>query len=219
MTNRMGDPVESDIWSVDLLDVPMDGSCFFTSIVTAMNESMDLIQDNDFIRGKMEKYWEDYVNEHKKDVTCITSHMLRNICSKNIDSDIFEMYCIDASARKDAKERGVQVFKTLGDMRKTIENTNYWGDHSCIRAFFNAFDNRISLIIFDEDYGGIVYFQKEWTEDKDMYICIQRHGNHYRPMVLSKKGERLRMCITRSDVLDFVNDTNKYITTKIMNIY
>ena len=96
-------------------------------------------------------------------------------------------------------------------MSDYIFNSNCWADHAIIRSFFKAFDTRCSLVIFDDNFGGLVYFQKEWTKDKDMYICLQRERNHYRPMKLNRDGEELPMCLPREiivDLIDFVKKTH-----------
>lgn len=206
-------------WTVDLIDVPRDGSCFFSSIAISMNESLDLWQENDFLREKMEKYWEEYVREEQVTIVKVTSHLVRYICAVNLNEDIFETYCVEAIDRANDNEKHVRKFRDMREMAHNVRNGNFWGDHSMIRTFFNAFKTKCSLIIFDVNFGGIVYFQKDWTKNKDMYICLQRDGDHYRAMRLSKNGNRLRMCMSREDVLDFVNTTNEQIENKIINIY
>lgn len=205
-------------FTLDVIDVKRDGSCFFSAIALAMNQSIDLWQDYEFLRNIMEYYWDKYIEEHGL-LEEVTPHLIRFICSENIDSDIFETYCIEAKDRINEKEKHVKQFKTLDEMKEGFLNGGAWGDHSSIRAFFKAFGTRCSLVIIDEDFNGVVFFQKEWTKRKDMYICIQRVVNHYQTVQLICNEEKMNMCLTRKEILRFKRFVNYAIPGSIKNDY
>ena len=205
-------------YTVDVIDVQRDGSCFFSVIALAMNESLDIWQDYDFLRNKMEKYWEEYIDLHEP-LCEVTPHLIRYICSINIDIDIFETHCIEAEDRINEGELGVEKFENVSEMKEQVLNGKVWGDHSIIRSFFKAFENRCSLVIFDKEFGGVVYFQKEWTRRKDMYICLQREKNHYRAMRLCYKDKKYNMCMNRKQIQHFKRSVNSTFPMKIRNDY
>jgi len=206
-------------YSVDIIDVERDGSCFFSSISYAMNQSLEMWKEYEFLREKMESYWDEYTKIHEP-LSKVTSHLIRYICSKNIDQDMFETHCIEADDRINENESGVDKFKDIEDMKEKVLNGNVWGDHSIIRSFFKAFENRFSLVIFDKDYaGGVVFFQKEWTKNKDMYMCLQRENNHYRVMRLSYKDNKYNVCMTKKQIRHFKKVVNLRFPDRIKNDY
>jgi len=207
------------MWNVELIDVPADGSCFFASIATAMNHCLMTWADNEYFAIKMNKYIEGYEKETKKDLYEITPEFVRYLCSINIDKCIFETYCEEAKDREDCGEEDVVKFDSIEEMSEHIFKTKCWADHATIRSFFNAFETKCSLVIFDDSYGGVVYFQKEWTEDKEMYICLQRCANHYRPMKLSCDDEDIPICMPRETMLKFANYIRENTECELHNVY
>lgn len=205
-------------FTVDLIDVQRDGSCFFSVIALAMNESLGIWQDYDFLTRKMEKYWDEYIDLYQP-LCEVTPHLIRYICSKNIDTDIFETHCIEADDRINEGELGVEKFENVCEMKERVLNGKVWGDHSIIMSFFKAFENRCSLVIFDTDFGGVVYFQKEWTAKKDMYICLKREQNHYMAMKLSFKGKKYNMCLNRKEIRHFKRAVNLAFPGRMKNEY
>lgn len=207
------------MWKVDLIEVPGDGSCFFTSISIAMNSCLTELSENEFICSQMSKYIEGYENDVEKDLMELSPRFIRYICSKNIDKCIFDTYVQEAKDRKESGEKHVKMFKTIETMSHHILRSNCWADHSVIRSFFNAFDCKLSIIVFDSSYGGIVYFQKEWTEDKDFYICLQRENNHYRPMSFTRESETLPLCMKRDSIVEVVSYIKETTDASIDNVY
>ena len=204
-------------YSVDVIDVKRDGSCFFSAIALAMNQSIEKWRDYNFLRIRMEDYWNSYVEEHGN-LKEVTPELIRYICSENIDEDIFETHCILYSDRDNNADDCSEKFDSIEEMKEGVLN-DYWGDHSVIQSFFKAFNNRCALVIFDLQFGGIVYFQKEWTKGKDLYICIQRDNNHYKALRFCKGDKKLDMCIGRKTMMKFKKDVNNIFPGKIKNEY
>jgi len=185
-------------YSIDVID-------FFSAIALAMNQSIEKWKDYNFLRIRMEDYWDNYVEKYGN-LQEVTPELIRYICSENIDEDIFETHCI---LYADKEDDYIEKFDSIEEMKQGVLN-DYWGDHSVIQAFFKAFNTRCSLVIFDLQFDGIVYFQKEWTKRKDLYICIQRDSNHYKALRFCEGDKKLDMCI---------GDVNNLFPGKIKNEY
>lgn len=205
------------MWEINIIDVEANGSCFFESISIAISDCIEDFVVNDHLCLKMDDYIKGYEQIIGEDMESVTPKFIRYICSRNIDDCIFETYSIEANDRKDSGERDVKEFKSKEEMSDYILNTNCWADHSIIRAFFKSFDNRCALVIFDETYDGLVYFQKEWTYKKDKYILLNRQNNHYSPVRFLYDSEALPLCLERKHVLSIMKHVNK--TKKVHNIY
>ena len=202
-------------YSIDVIDVKRDGSCFFSAIALAMNQSIEKWKEYNFLRIRMEDYWDNYVEQYDN-LQEVTPELIRYICSENIDEDIFETHCILHADEEDKDY--IEKFDSIEEMKQGVLN-DYWGDHSVIQAFFKAFNTRCSLVIFDLQFGGIVYFQKEWTKRKDLYICIQRDNNNYKALRFCEGDKKLDMCIGRKTMMKFKKDVNNIFPGKIKNEY
>ncbi len=202
-------------WCFELVETPKDGSCFFASISHAMNECTDEWYRVKVLRDRVEKYWDAYHEETGENLTEVTQRFVRFMCAKNIDKDIMEMHNAEAEYRKDTGEKGVKIFKTVKEFQNHVINTKCWADHSIFLAFHRSLGYRCSLIVFDSEVEGIPYLDKEWTEKKDIYICLRRENNHYSTVRLVRGEKRMKLCVSRKTIVDMVRDLNSTMDDKI----
>lgn len=202
-------------WYFDLVETPKDGSCFFASISHAMNECIDAWYEVEPLRHKMEKYWDDYRQETGDNLTEVNQRFIRFMCSKNIDNDIMEMHNAEAEYRRDTGEKGARIFETVKEFQDHVLNTKCWADHSIFLAFHRSLDYRCSLIVFDSETEGIPYLEREWTENKDFYICLRREDDHYSTIRLTRGEKIMKLCVDRKTMVDMVRDLNSTLEDKI----
>lgn len=202
-------------WFFELVETPKDGSCFFASIAHAMNECADAWYRVDTIRDRIETYWDDYHKETGDNLVEVTQRFVRFMCAKNIDKDIMEMHNAEAEYRKDTGEKGVRIFETVREFQHHVINTKCWADHSMFLAFHKSLGYRCSLIVFDSEVEGIPYLDREWTENKDIYICLRRDESHYSTVRLVHGEERMGLCVDRGTMIDMVRDLNSTMDEKI----
>jgi len=202
-------------WNFELIETKRNGSCFFESVANAMSENVEQWYEFPVLRTMMEAYWNSYHEKTGDTLMGVTERLVRFMCSENIDNDVLEIYNVEAAFRKDSGEKGVKIFKTVEDYRKHVLNTNSWADHSIFLSFHKSLGNRCSLIVFDSEIGGIPHLDKEWTEDKDIYICLRRENNHYSTIRLVKDDSRMKLCVDRGIMLDLVESMNEQLETKI----
>jgi len=196
------------MWNYELIPCPSDGSCFFTSIAIALNECVDTWYDIEIIREKMEKYWNDYNKITGETPQSLTQHFIRFMCSKNIDEDSLMIHNVEAEFMKDKGDKSARIFESVEDFQEHIFDTNCWTDHSIFLAFHKSLGYRLSLIVFDSDVTGVTHFDREWTENKDMYICLRRDGNHYNTIRISKDDTKYELCVSRNTISAMLSDIN-----------
>jgi len=207
--------MSSSTWNFELVETKRNGSCFFESIANAMSENVEQWYGFPTLREKMESYWNSYHEKTGNSLTGVTEKLVRFMCSENIDSDVLEMYNVEAAFRKDSGEKGVHIFKTVEAYKNYVLNTKSWADQAVFLAFHKSLGNRCSLIVFDSEVGGIPHLDREWTENKDVYICLRREHNHYSTIRLVKDETKMDLCVDRSTMLELVESMNKELETKI----
>lgn len=199
-------------WGAEVVETPRDGSCFFTAIAMAMNDSLDMWCAIDELRTPMEKYWERF-HEDTSDsfLEEVTPDLVRFMCSVNVDSNILEMYNAEANFRKTSLKINTSMFDTTDELGRHMRKTTTWGDQAALNAFLKSLDFQCGIIIFDEEVGGMVRLPEEWTKDKKAYICLRREENHYNVIRLWKCSPnseedslKLGLCVTRDFMVDLV---------------
>lgn len=193
-------------WQVEVIDVPADGSCFFQSIATAMDDNIEAWFDIEELRVPMEKYWEEYTEGVEDKYGGVTSHLVRHMCAENIDDDILEKYNVEAEYRTETlKEKGVMKYKNIEQFKSHVLKRNTWGDHASFTAFLKSLNYRCGLVVFDPECQGIKYLPPEWTVEKSLYIFLLRKVNHYSVLRLQKGGTDLDLCVSYKDTKEFVD--------------
>jgi len=205
----------SSTWNFELIATKRNGSCFFESVANAMSENVEQWYGFPILREKMENYWNSYHEKTGNSLTGVTEKLVRFMCSENIDKDVLEMYNVEAAFRKDSGEKGVRLFKSVEEYQNHVLNTNCWADHSIFLSFHKSLGNRCSLIVFDSEIGGIPHLDREWTENKDIYICLRRENDHYSTIRLIKDDAKMDLCVNRATMLDLVDNMNETLESKI----
>ena len=193
------------MWGAEVIEIPKDGSCFFTAISMAMNDALDMWCSVDELRIPMEKYWEMYHKKTHESLTDVTPDLVRFMCSENLDDSMLEMYNVEANFRK------AKMFETKEQLGIHMRKKSTWGDQAALSAFLKSLDFECGIIIFDADVGGMVRLPEEWTKDKKAYICLRREVNHYNVIRLWKTDNveepvRLSLCVTRQAMVDLVRN-------------
>lgn len=201
--------VRDKSWYIEVLDTPRDGSCFFSSIAMAINDSIWMWYDIDDLRIRMETYWEMYREETDESLCEVTSDLVRFMCSLNVDDAMLETYNAEADYRIETEKVRANKFDTPADLGKHMRKKSTWGDHAAFHAFLRSLDYKCGVVVFDAEIGGMSYLPPEWTRNKKAYICLRRENNHYGVLRLFKldTGEKC-LCLNRETMLEVVKSVN-----------
>jgi hypothetical protein len=188
-----------DDWGFEDVPVPADGSCFFSSISIAMNDSMAKWMGIPPIRDMMEHHWERFnrMNEMmgiETNPDRITQRFIRYMSASAMDDVSLEMYNEDARCLR--KKR----FDTPEELARHVLNSNCWADQSMIRTFMRSTQYMVCVVLLDRRTSKPIFAPREWTFNKPVYICVQLHGNHYTPLRLNYRGSPLDMCVSRREI-------------------
>lgn len=193
-------------WGAEIIDTPRDGSCFFTAIAIAMNDSVEMWCSIDELRRPMEKYWEIYHDTTNESLTEVTPDLVRFMCSQNVDEDILVMFNEEANLMRTTQKVEAEMFENTEQLGNHMRKKTTWGDQASLRAFLKSMNFECGVIIFDERAGGMIRLPEEWTKDKKAYICLRRELNHYNLIRLWNSGTDLSLCVTRECMIDLVRD-------------
>lgn len=206
-------------WCASVIDTPRDGSCFFSSIAIAMNDSIDTWYDIEELRIPMEKYWEMYKRDTDETLTEVTPDLVRYMCSLNVDDGILELYNVEAGYRIETEKVKAKVFETKEDLGKHMRVKTTWGDHASFHSFLKSLNYKCGVVVFDAEIGGMSYLPPEWTKNKKTYICLRRESNHYGVVRLRRKVgdgyENQPLCVSRGNILDMVRTICEFDKKKI----
>lgn len=181
-------------WRFENIPVPGDGSCFFTSISVAMNDSMDKWLRIPQLRSVMEHHWERYSLLKLENTDRITQKFVRYMSASAMDKISLEMHNEEASTMNE------KIFETPEDLARHVLRSNCWADQAMIRSFMQSTLYMISVVLFDRRTRKPIYAPKEWTYKKMLYICIRLEGNHYTPLRLIFANRPLDMCVGRKEI-------------------
>ena len=206
-------------WCAEVLDTPRDGSCFFSSIAMALNDSIHMWYDIDELREPMEKYWEMYKNDTQETLCEVTPSLIRYMCCMSVDNIILELYNAEADWRIETEKVKAPKFKTPQALGCHMRKTTTWGDHAALHAFLKSLNYNCSIIVFDAEFGGMRYFPPEWTKNKKAYICLRYEDYHYGVVRLKKNDEKQLLCVSRRIMINLIEAINKHVDPdKIMEI-
>lgn len=202
---RITDMTDTEEWGMHIINVPADGSCFFQSIAMCMTESVEVWYDIEELRTLMEVHWENYHETTNEESDGVTSSLVRYMCATNIDNGILDKYNAEAEYRADTlREKGVPVYKSVGQFQDHVMKPDTWADHASFHAFLKSLNYRCAVIVFDPECGGIKYLPPEWTVKKSVYIFLLRKVNHYSVVSISKAGCDLPLCLSYDETKEFL---------------
>lgn len=187
-------------WQFETIDVPADGSCFFTSISIAMNDSMDRWVSITSIKEMMMHHWDRYSRLGLENTDDITPKFIRYMSASAMDTAGLELYNAEASILKKKQ------FDTPEELARHIIHSRCWADHSMIRSFMQSMGYTISVVVFDSSINDTVYMPKEWTYKKELYTCLQLDGQHYSPMRLSYNNDYMKLCVDRGVIRKMMHE-------------
>lgn len=187
-------------WSIRLLPVDADGSCFFSSIAIALNESMQSWGGNKKIKNMLRDHWHRFLELGLESPDNFTPTFVRYITSISIDQDDLEAYNNIASA--DNKKQ----FDSIPEMAAHVLSTNCWIDTVTFGAFLKSLECSIAVVVIDHEIKEPLCVLHELAHNKDFYICLWLQDYHYQPIQLVHQGEDLQLCVTRESILAFMGD-------------
>ena len=161
-----------------LINVPADGSCFYTCYLYWISHNPILY--NKYIRLLIDNQIE---NEHTSIMNNnIYKHcvMIRELVSKNITMDDFEMYQILCSAEPENEK-----YENIDKLRNAVTQYNEHANLITIQILYKLFNNH-DIVIYSHD--DIQLSPIEWTNNNSicMYFKLlnlsnieNHHINHY----------------------------------------
>lgn len=155
-------------WAIRLLPVDADGSCFYSSIAIALNESMQSWGKHKKIKGMLRNHWHRFLEVGVESSDNFTPKFVRYITSTSIDQDDLEAYNSIASA--DNKEH----FDSILKLAAHVLNTNCWIDTVTFGAFLKSLGCSIAVVVIDHEIKEPLCVLDELTQNKDVVpICLR----------------------------------------------
>jgi len=195
-------------WGFHEIEVPADGSCFFTSIAMALNDSHETWAKNEILGKCILHHIERYEGIEEVTLSDITPKFVRYMAACAMDEVGLEMYNQEASLSKRKK------FETMEDFAKHILKSRCWADQSILRSFMKALKYQFSIVVFDHDLGKPTYMPSEWTFRKELYTCLHIRNNHYTPIRLALDGETYGLCVSRRVIRNLMSSYPVDVDTK-----
>lgn len=189
-----------DDWAIRLLPVDSDGSCFYSSIAIALNESMQIWGKNKKVKRILRNHWYRFLELGLESPDNFTPKFVRYITSTQIDQDDLEACNNIAIADNNAQ------FDSIPELADHVLNTNCWIDTVTFGAFLKSLGCSIAVVVIDHEIKEPLCVLEELTHNKDFYICLWLQDYHYQPIQLVYKGEDLQLCVSRESILAFMND-------------
>jgi hypothetical protein len=179
-------------YSVTVLSVPRNGSCFYTSIAMALTDGVDLWSRR--VRSLLRQNWQKYIRMRRMtgctenmSIMQIDSDFVRFIAASNLvkdDLDTYNNLCMD---------EGGEVFETIEQVQDDVTFNNAWANLVIIRALLRGLQFTIGLIIFDAEEGKVAPLPLEWTQDKDQYVLLELKDLHYSVVRLTREADDVDM--------------------------
>lgn len=189
-----------DDWAIRLLPVDADGSCFYSSIAIALNESIQIWGKNKKVKRILRNHWHRFLDLGLESPDNFTPKFVRYITSTHIDQDDLEAYNNIAIAD------GKAQFDTITELAAYVLNTNCWIDTVTFGAFLKSLGCSVAVVVIDHEVKIPLCVLEELTRNKDFYICLWLQDYHYQPIQLVCKGKDLKLCVSRESILAFMND-------------
>lgn len=189
-----------DYWSVRLASVPADGSCFYTSIAIALNESIHIWKHNESIKAMLKMYWNAYRTLGVESADNFTPKFIRYMTSMSIDDDDLSTY--NNIAQVDGKVK----MDSADDLAEHVLVSNCWVDTTTFGAFLKSLECRIAVVVLDHELKQPLNMPDDLTKNKDFYICLLLKDSHYQPMQVVYKDYELGTMLSRESIRKFMED-------------
>lgn len=187
-------------WEIRLAPVASDGSCFFSSVAIALNESVEAWTRRDKVVASLKKHWRGYLTLGLECPDNFTQRFIRYMTSVSLEEDDLSAY--NNIARADGKK----TFDDLASLAKHVLRSDCWVDSTTFGAFLKSLDCCVGVVVLDHALQEPLHVFRDFTRDKELYICLWLQDSHYQPIQLVYKGEYLHLCITRKTIRRFMRD-------------
>lgn len=189
-----------DEWFVRLVNVPSDGSCFFSSIAVALNDSLESWRHNEKITNILRTHWYNYLKLGLESPDNFTAKFVRYISSVSIAEE--DLVAHNEVARADNKK----TFQSADDMAEHLLLSDCWVDTITFGAFLKSLDCSVAVVVLDHELKQPLNMPDAVTKNKDFYICLWLQNSHYQPMRLVHKGQEFGACLSREIIRQFMGD-------------
>ena len=187
-------------FKLEQVSVPSDGSCFFTSISVAMFDSIETWGDSSKMRKIFKHHWSRYSTIFPDVKEEMSANFIRYLSASAIDEHSLLM------SNEEAKILKRKQFKRPEEFARHILYSSCWADQGIIRSFMKSLHYMVGLVIIESENKRVVYMPPEWTKGKEFYICVCLDDNHYTPISVEYKEEKVGMCMSK-EILEYMLDS------------
>lgn len=161
-----------------LIDVPMDGSCFYHCIVKALSSRDFTDPSYQDICEILKPIVENYIQTHEEQEQETPDQQ------QGDDKDIFRYSIAQIATEEDyqnykilqqAEEGNIQL-NSLEELKKTLAYSNEYANHVSIQLIFRLFQGLLGIYIYK---NNALITPKEWHEKKYNLILELLENQHY----------------------------------------
>lgn len=189
-----------DDWAIRLIPVASDGSCFFSSIAIALNDSVEFWKNNKKIKKRLRNHWHSFLKLGLESPDYFTPKFVRYITSASIEEE--DLVAYNDIARADDKK----TFDTLTSLAEHVLHSDCWIESTTFGAFLKSLDCSVAVVVLDQKIQQPLHVFDELTLNKEFYICLWLHDNHYQPIQLVHQGQDKHICVSRETIQMFMRD-------------
>lgn len=164
-----------------LIDVPMDGSCFYHCIVKALSSRDFTDPSYQDICDILKPIVENYIQTHETE----QENQQENHQQQGDDKDIFRYSIAQIATEEDyqnykilqqAEEGNIQL-NSLEELKKTLAYSNEYANHVSIQLIFRLFQGLLGIYIYK---NNALISPKEWHEKKYNVVLELLENQHYK---------------------------------------
>jgi hypothetical protein len=168
-----------------LIDVPMDGSCFYHCIVKALSSRDFTDPSYQDICEILKPIVENYIQTHEEQETHEENHEQENPeQQQGDDKDIFRYSIAQIATEEDYQnykilqqaEEGNLPLNSLEELKKTLAYSNEYANHISIQLIFRLFQGLLGIYIYK---NNTLISPKEWHEKKYNLVLELLENQHY----------------------------------------
>ena len=164
-----------------LIDVPMDGSCFYHCIVKALSSRDFTDPSYQDICEILKPMVENYIQTHEEQETHQTEQENQQ---QGDDKDIFRYSIAQIATEEDYQnykilqqaEEGNLPLNSLEELKKTLAYSNEYANHVSIQLIFRLFQGLLGIYIYK---NNTLISPREWHEKKYNLVLELLENQHY----------------------------------------
>jgi hypothetical protein len=166
-----------------LIDVPMDGSCFYHCIVKALSSRDFTDPSYQDICEILKPIVENYIQTHEEQEQETQDHEEENQ-QQGDDKDIFRYSIAQIATEEDYQnykilqqaEEGNIPLNSLEELKKTLAYSNEYANHISIQLIFRLFQGLLGIYIYK---NNTLVSPREWHEKKYNLVLELLENQHY----------------------------------------